>query len=113
MVKGVIFVYLFVHYLACGMLYIGYDNKEEGWVYINDFNYEDELHTYIFAFYWIIEVLTTVGYGDYSGTTASELLGSMLIMFFGLLFFSYMLGSVSDIINKSDSFSDQLDERME
>ena len=24
---------------------------------------------YIFAFYWIFEVITTVGYGDYSGKT--------------------------------------------
>ena len=37
-------------------------------------------HTqYIFAFYWIFEVITTVGYGDYTGKTSNELLFSIVL----------------------------------
>jgi hypothetical protein len=36
-------------------------------------------HTkFIFAFYWIFEVITTVGYGDYIGATQLEYLFSIL-----------------------------------
>ena len=39
------------------------------WIYKNGF-WSKPLHSqYIFAFYWIFEVITTVGYGDISAKT--------------------------------------------
>jgi hypothetical protein len=46
---------------------------------------------YIFALYWIFEVITTVGYGDYSGSTTQELIFSMFLEFAGLTFFSLFM----------------------
>ena len=45
------------------------ENCYASWVYANDFEDKSIATQYIFAFYWIFEVITTVGYGDYSGKT--------------------------------------------
>jgi hypothetical protein len=75
------------HVTGCLFLYLGTefsckieeeavyddDNAEDectpSWVYANDFESKPISTKYIFAFYWIFEVITTVGYGDYSGGT--------------------------------------------
>ena len=50
---------------------------------------------YIFAFYWIFEVITTVGYGDFTGWTSAEQLYSILVQFVGLVFFSLLMGHIT------------------
>lgn len=37
-----------------------------------DFQGYEKWEMYAFAYYWIFEVITTVGYGDYVPTTYSE-----------------------------------------
>lgn len=77
------------HIMACFWLHIGklepckldnnlpwdeatnYDsaNCTASWIYQGGFELLPYSSQYIFAFYWIFEVITTVGYGDYSGAT--------------------------------------------
>ena len=65
------------HIMACLWLKIGMMEEcatEEGactksWVYEEGFDQKPYHTQYIFAFYWIFEVITTVGYGDYVGAT--------------------------------------------
>ena len=68
---------------------------------------------YIFAFYWIFEVITTVGYGDYVGKTSEEYLFSIVLQFIGLIFFSFLMGSINGIFNTSDNFEDLIDEKLD
>jgi len=67
----------------------------------------------VFAFYWITETLTTVGYGDYTGTTREELLFTMMLEFVGLTFFSFLMGSISSMLNKKSRFEELVDERLQ
>jgi hypothetical protein len=66
----------------------------------------------VFSFYWIIETLTTVGYGDYTGTTIEELIFTMVLEFVGLIFFSFLMGAVSSLLNKKNKFEDLIDEKL-
>jgi voltage-gated potassium channel len=50
---------------------------------------------YISAFYFILTTITTVGYGDISGSTTNEILFSMFVEFVGLTFFSFLTGTIS------------------
>lgn len=45
---------------------------------------------YVFIFYWVITVITTTGYGDFSGGTTIEYLASLVIEFGGLLVFGVL-----------------------
>jgi hypothetical protein len=39
----------------------------------SDFHGMNEWQLYVFALYWICTVISTVGYGDYSGGTPTEI----------------------------------------
>ena len=91
-----IFVVFIAHFMACIWLSLGfkeacygsflsqdinityttsdpqYEYCIKSWVYMNGFDTFNTVSQYIFAFYWIFEVMTTVGYGDYYGATTSE-----------------------------------------
>mmetsp|Transcript_4810 Transcript_4810/g.4460 ORF Transcript_4810/g.4460 Transcript_4810/m.4460 type:complete len:292 (-) Transcript_4810:1051-1926(-) len=69
------------HILCCAWIYLGRIDKENpqrhnpnashiSWVYHADNGFDDEdfYQIYVNAFFWIVETITTVGYGDYSGS---------------------------------------------
>lgn len=58
-------------------------------------------------------MITTVGYGDYTGMTSEELLFSIALQFIGLVFFSFLMGSINGIFNTSDNFEDLIDEKLD
>jgi hypothetical protein len=43
-----------------------------------------------FSYYWVFEVLSTVGYGDFVGGTNSEYMITLLLEFTGLLIFAWI-----------------------
>ena len=86
LILGVIYV---SHVMGCIWLYLGqqkpckldldapYDENENAeanctpsWKFAQGFENKSYHTQYIFAFYWIFEVITTVGYGDYTGATS-------------------------------------------
>ena len=89
------------------------DNCTPSWVYANDFEERTFLSQYIFAFYWIFEVITTVGYGDYSGSAQSEYIFSICLEFLGLTFFSFLMGSINKLFSTQDSFDSLMEEKLD
>ena len=57
--------------------------------------------------------ITTVGYGDITGSTTYEYLFSMIVEFVGLTFFSLMTGTVSVMFSGDLSFESLINSRME
>jgi voltage-gated potassium channel Kch len=53
---------------------------------------------YVKSLYWTIQTITTVGYGDISGTNTIEKLFSSLIMIVGVVSFSFANGSLASIL---------------
>jgi hypothetical protein len=68
---------------------------------------------WIFAFYWIFEVITTVGYGDYTGSTNNEYLFSIGLEFLGLTFFSFLMGSITSLFSTTDDFDSLIEEKLD
>src|SRR5438046_2382641 len=52
----------------------------------------------IISFYFALTVLVTVGYGDYYPLSNIEIVSVSIFMIFGVVFFSYIMGSFIDII---------------
>ena len=91
----------------------GADDCTQSWIFASGFE-DKETHTiYIFAFYWIFEVITTVGYGDITGSTTGEYLFSMCVEFIGLTFFSFLTGTISVMFSGDQSFEALINARME
>ena len=72
-------IFILLHYLSCLWIYVGgpgfvdYEIGLEPWQYANsDFHGMTNYQIYVFSTYWVFTVITTVGYGDYTGGTTLE-----------------------------------------
>mmetsp|Transcript_28790 Transcript_28790/g.38390 ORF Transcript_28790/g.38390 Transcript_28790/m.38390 type:complete len:142 (+) Transcript_28790:938-1363(+) len=84
-----------LHYLGCLFIYIGserfvdFEEDHVPWTIANsDFHGMSNVELMIFADYWVCTVVTTVGYGDYTGSTSLEYVFTFSIEFFGFLIFA-------------------------
>lgn len=58
----------------------------------------------IFANYWVCTVITTVGYGDYTGSTTLEYYFTICVAFFGFVIFSVLQIAVLQIVKVEKDF---------
>ena len=117
-------VLLLTHIMAIIWIWIG-TLDEDSWVdsFVNAqkeiFNndsltrFDFAMEIYINAFYFILTTITTVGYGDISGSTTAEYLFSMCVEFIGLTFFSFLTGTISVMFSGDQSFESLINARME
>ena len=104
---------LFGHVAACTWIAIG--TLEDGWLrkFIGDENNEglpefqayapDQV--YVYSMYWVFTVLTTVGYGDYTGTNSPEYIYSICLEFCGLSFFALLTGLITPLVTPEKDFN--------
>jgi hypothetical protein len=55
---------------------------------------------YIYAIYWTITTLASLGYGDFTENNILECIMMAMIVFIGYLFFAYNVSEVANIITK-------------
>ena len=81
-----LFVFFATHLLACFWCYLGRldyylpIDEKYSWVNLGSFIVETDFKTiYIFSVYFILQTLTTVGYGDHTGSTRYEHIFCMIL----------------------------------
>ena len=82
-----------------------HDNNYEG-TWMNRFYLEygnNNTSLYYVSLYWTITTITTVGYGDISGTNNIERFFCSLMMVIGVVSFSFANGSLASIISNYDN----------
>lgn len=90
-------IMILLHYLGNCFVFVGSDyfaDTEPGrlpWTMANeDFHGMSNMGLIIFANYWVCTVITTVGYGDYTGSTTLEYYFTICVAFFGFVIFSVL-----------------------
>jgi CRP-like cAMP-binding protein len=116
--KLLAYVLVFAHVGACFWYFLGeMQETEEAWIHrhwndgpsISD---ESGMTKYITSMYWLLTTLTTIGYGDITPRTDSEMWFANLIMIMGTIFFAYTTASVSSILVTTDNDNSGLREKM-
>jgi hypothetical protein len=102
MIFFVFWLLLFSHYLACGWLALARD------IYTGD-----NVSSYVSAFYWVIESLTTVGYGEIIPTANSQKIYAIFVMLTGVGVYGYIIGNVASILAKRDPAKSQYFDNLE
>lgn len=116
--KLIMNIIYFNHILACIWLYIGLNQvlmspNEDPWIVTGEFEDYDILSLYIFSYYWNMTTITTVGYGDYSGSTSTEYIYSLFTEFIGISLFSYMMSEIQNTFMSNDSFDSFIHQSMD
>lgn len=90
--------------MACMWIILGTQDPEGGtsWIYANDMPLPQDDMSFVWAtaFYWIFEVFTTVGYGDFSYGTNLEYLFALLSEFIGVSFNSILIASLTGLFDE-------------
>lgn len=63
---------------------------------------EDKKRVYIVSLYYVIQTVTTVGYGDVNPANTKERLFQIMVMLVGVIAFSFIAGSLSSMITVFD-----------
>lgn len=58
---------------------------------------------YLRGIYFTFTVITTVGFGDISAYTITEMVICMILMLFGISFYSFLVGTLSSLISSIDA----------
>ena len=82
------------------------------WQFTNsDFEGLDRYQLYVLSVYWVCTVITTVGYGDYSGGTTLEYMGMIGLEFFGLVCFAVLQVCINMIVSYDISYENFINEK--
>lgn len=110
--------------LSFGIMYIShlvaclffFESKLSGfppecWVVKENIIDDDPIYQFWVAFYWSLQTVFTVGYGDILPSTEFEKVFSMLWMIAGIGFYSYTIGNLTSMIMDFDKNEVELSEK--
>lgn len=99
----IVILFLISHFFACIWMLIGYKEMvrdDAGWISSqieNNRQTTDVLSLYVSSVYWVIASFSSVGYGDITPKTESEMIYALLIEMLGICVFGYMIGTIQTL----------------
>ena len=116
MVTGLLYL---MHVLGCGWFWVAnFSESDVTWLSSYDDgsglaeNGADTSVQYLYAVYWALTTLTTVGYGDIIPTNDVERAYALASLLVGALVFGYMLSAISDLVSSLDKQGTVVQERL-
>ena len=104
-------VFSSINYISCMYIFIG-RNSFPNWIFHTKLNNESFLNIYITAIYIIIMALTTVGYGDITCYSFSELIFQILILNIGIFGYSWVVSNISNYMQKINGKSAEIEKKL-
>jgi uncharacterized membrane protein YtjA (UPF0391 family) len=96
---------LMCHFVCCIWIFTAKTFKSEeniGWIESGGFEELSMGQLYITSFYFSVTTITTVGFGDISGTSTPERWICFFLHLVGVLSYSFAAGSLTNIIFNYD-----------
>ena len=111
-----IIVFLLLNHLcACFWLLMAklQDLNPDTWVVRLGYADISNFDLYLICFYWTLTTVTTVGYGDVTAGTTIERIYNLIIMGFGVILYSFAIGSLSSIVDSMDQKKAEMNQKLE
>ena len=110
----IFFMLIMAHITACLWYYTARldDFGPETWVVRNGFTDRDKGQLYLTSLYWALTILTTVGFGDVHAMTSLEMSLCIVWLIFGIVFYSFLIGSLTSVLSKIDAKNSNLNEHI-
>eukprot|EP00347_Sterkiella_histriomuscorum_P001048 403373535 len=114
MISVTITVFFLVHLVGCFWFLSAKldDFNPDTWVVRLGYMDVEPSGQYLASIYWALQTLTTVGFGDINAKTISEKIIAILWMIFGVGFYSFTIGNLSQIIASIDTQSAILSQKL-
>ena len=118
LVKFFVLIIMASHWMACAYYLAGSladpSVEHESWIHSHDYPSEYTIgDMYVVSMYWAVMTITTIGYGDVPSGTTTERLLSIIAMIIGAGLFSYVVGTMTSLIQGLDistrAFEDKMD----
>lgn len=105
MVKTMILCLIFVHLSACFFFLIAKINEfsPDTWVYMVGLQDADPDVQYLNAFYWSMQTVTTVGFGDITPVSNEEKIFVIIWMAFGGAYYSFVISNLGEELENREN----------
>ena len=109
---NILIIVLILNMTTCLFIFIGI-NSYPGWII--ELNIQDQSYLYIYltSVYFVIVTITTVGYGDITGKTFSELIFQICLLIIGTIAYSFTISYISNNIIKANQKSMTYEKNLE
>ncbi len=93
---------LSAHWIACSWYYL----QGDGTISLHGDNY-------LRAMYWCVTTICTIGYGDITPKTNSQILFTIFVEIFGAGFYGFLIGNLASLLANMDLIKTRFRERLE
>ena len=100
-----------MHVLICIHLFLGWQRYPNWMIHINIMD-EKLIIKYISSFYFIIETMTTVGYGDIICISSIERFFQLILLSIGIVSYSFIITKFTNYVMKQSNEEIELDKKM-
>ena len=99
LVIEILLIFFGLHILSCIHIFIS-KHTYPGWIFSNNFQNYSLLNLYMISLYYLIQTMTTVGYGDISSDSFIEIIFRIILLAVGIICYSWIISNISNGINK-------------
>ena len=104
-------IFSFLHILICIHIFLGWQSNPNWMININII--DENLKTkYISSFYFIIETMTTVGYGDIICISFIEQCFQLILLTLGIVSYSFIVSKFGNYVLKKSNLEIELDNKI-
>jgi hypothetical protein len=102
--NSMIYAFIMIHLMSCLWHLVAklQNYAPDTWVARGGYQDKSAFYKYLLGVYWVLQTLTTVGFGDIPAKTHLELYISIFWMIFGVIFYSITVSNLTAIISSLD-----------